>query len=771
MRIFKELRPFHYLLTIFCFAILNVSSSSGQIFVAHDAAGMNNGSNWFDAFTELQPAIDAATATCAEIWVKQGTYRPTSGTDRNIVYSITNKDVQIYGGFLGTETLRTQRSTDHTLTILSGDIGAASDASDNSHTVLYLDNVTRATVIDGLTIRDGNADGFGVLGSQGGGIFMIAASPTLCNLLITENSTRSFGGGIWMEMNSSPLIRHVQIINNTAIGNTSAQGGGINVRSSSPILEYVLIESNNVETSVSLGMGTGGGIVSTLSTLTIRNSKILNNSVVGGSDARGGGIFMTAGGILFLTNTTVINNEVSGGVERGGGIFLGTATGHFENVTLLNNVSDEGSQLDAGNGSSIPTFQNTIIWGANNDILYNRIGTASVIQAENSIWPGAELDISDVGGSSNTDPNLDAATGKITSTASSAYNEGSNAFNTTMYDGHGNLRVVDGTIDIGASEFVTCSGTVVADAGEDVLACEGTAITFFASGSGGTAPYMYRWLDRSGKELSKDQSYTFTKSKDDTLTLQVHDMMGCIGTDKIAITCKKDSTAIVCQDMNAVVDLFSFLTCSPTSGGTWTETTSSGVDLSSPNAVDFSGIGDGSYSFEYRVSEPPCNEEVERRLRIILVSSCPAPTDPCNCNNPANVELANGTFLFQDVITFTASSGGTALLTSNIGDMILDNTGNALTVPANFTETVAGGGMSTYSLVIYTAENSSGSGTISFNGFPLLPNPFVTSSCVPCLPIPTLGQWGIICLMLIMVIFGVASIMDRKNLLLHNKIS
>jgi hypothetical protein len=40
---------------------------------------------------------------------------------------------------------------------LSGDTGIAGDISDNAYTVVYMDHPDSLTVLDGFTVRDGNA--------------------------------------------------------------------------------------------------------------------------------------------------------------------------------------------------------------------------------------------------------------------------------------------------------------------------------------------------------------------------------------------------------------------------------------------------------------------------------------------------------------------------------------------------------------------------------------------------------------------------------------
>ena len=111
-------------------------------------------------FTDLQPAL-AASGSGDELWVAAGTYKPTADTDRTKSFLMKN-GVGIYGGFAGTETMRSQRDPSANVTVLSGDIGSVGIAGDNSFHVVTTDSsVTSTGVLDGFTITAGQADGGG----------------------------------------------------------------------------------------------------------------------------------------------------------------------------------------------------------------------------------------------------------------------------------------------------------------------------------------------------------------------------------------------------------------------------------------------------------------------------------------------------------------------------------------------------------------------------------------------------------------------------------
>ena len=98
-----------------------------MFYVKQNATGSNNGSSWADAFTALQPAMDAVGQNDDEVWVAQGTYLPAAFIDPNVTTDPRTKThlilrgMKIYGGFAGTETLLTERNPEAYPTVLSGD--------------------------------------------------------------------------------------------------------------------------------------------------------------------------------------------------------------------------------------------------------------------------------------------------------------------------------------------------------------------------------------------------------------------------------------------------------------------------------------------------------------------------------------------------------------------------------------------------------------------------------------------------------------------------
>ncbi|MEM9895609.1 MAG: SprB repeat-containing protein, partial [Bacteroidota bacterium] len=130
----------------------------GQIVHVDPAAtGTGDGASWANAVTDLQAGIDLAATVASssfpiQVWIKSGTYKATTGTDREVSYELKSY-VELYGGFDGTETTLAQRTISANPTVLSGDIGTINDAADNSRTTfIYTSSFEGPIIIDGLTL-------------------------------------------------------------------------------------------------------------------------------------------------------------------------------------------------------------------------------------------------------------------------------------------------------------------------------------------------------------------------------------------------------------------------------------------------------------------------------------------------------------------------------------------------------------------------------------------------------------------------------------------
>ena len=339
-----------------------------RLYVNQTATSNQTGCEWPNAFHDLQAALapiaEGTLTSVTEIWVAKGTYKPTTNTDRNATFQLQN-GVAIYGGFAGTETQLSERNATLNQTILSGDIGVVGDNSDNSYHVITGQNLEATTIINGVVISSGNANGDGN-NACGGGIFNTNSNPTMDYLLFENNSatyggglcnrngshpavsygffknnSAQDGGGIYNELQSHPVISHVFLQSNTA----SRQGGGLfNQAGSNPILGHVNISGN---TAVQ-----GGGIANN------NSSPKISHSIFSGNQATNGGGMVNLNQSSPLLSHVIINGNSA--TQTGGALLNQNSTPTLSQTTITENLAQTGSGIV--NQSSQTTINNSIIW-------------------------------------------------------------------------------------------------------------------------------------------------------------------------------------------------------------------------------------------------------------------------------------------------------------------------------------------------------------------------------------------------------------------------
>ena len=138
-----------------------------------------------------------------QVWVAQGTYKPTTISNHSLSFAMKN-GVTIYGGFVGNETALSQWVLSTPLaTIISGDIGALGNSADNSyHIINNPAGLTNSAVLDGFLITGGNANGSNSPDDVGGGMLnngngaSNSCSPLIRNCLFINNGAANQGGAL-----------------------------------------------------------------------------------------------------------------------------------------------------------------------------------------------------------------------------------------------------------------------------------------------------------------------------------------------------------------------------------------------------------------------------------------------------------------------------------------------------------------------------------------------------------------------------------------------
>jgi hypothetical protein len=317
-----------------------------QTVLMAEPGGLTSGmcESWANA-CELRYALTSAISG-QEIWAAAGTYKPTSGTSRTATFQLKD-GVALYGGFAGTETLRTQRDLAAHLTTLSGDIGTPGSISDNSYHVV---RGAGGATLDGFTITLGNANGGGS-DDGGGGMLNSESNTALTNITFSGNSAY-YGGGMY-NVSGSPTLTDVTFSGNTA----TTMGGGLFNQTDDPTLVKVIFDSNSASN--------GGGLYNHYS-----NSSTLTNVTFNANSATnaGGGMYNNDGSDPALTNVTFSANTA----DSGGGMYNDESDPVLTDVIFSSNLGFYGGGIH--NNLSSPTLTNITFSGNTGDFgggLYN----------------------------------------------------------------------------------------------------------------------------------------------------------------------------------------------------------------------------------------------------------------------------------------------------------------------------------------------------------------------------------------------------------------
>lgn len=341
--------------------------------------GTGSGSSWANATGNLKAALENATAG-TQIWVKEGTYRPTNCTncnfnDRNQYFQVKN-GVKLFGGFGGFETDPSQRNISAHPTTLSGDINEDGTLAGNSFTVIFTQNVSNLTIVDGFTITGGNADqggaGLGTPQTSGAGWFNLGStagansSPIVRNCIFTGNYAWGYGAGMFNDGSFSgaanPTYTNCQFIGNVArdggggLYNTGSFSG-----SCSPSLTNCQFIANKSELSDGGGMFNMGQLGTSSPTLV--NCRFERDSAF----SEGGGMvnFGKNGNSSPILTDCIFDKNVA---DLGGGIYNDGATGGYSASQFNNCDFTENHSLNDGaaiynngyQGTSSPSFSSCI---------------------------------------------------------------------------------------------------------------------------------------------------------------------------------------------------------------------------------------------------------------------------------------------------------------------------------------------------------------------------------------------------------------------------
>ena len=319
----------------------NTSESTKLVlYVTKNGNDSNDGRSWATSYANVQTAIDAAAKVAtgnrpSQVWVAKGTYT-NPGT-----YFQMKPNVEIYGGFAGTETELEDRTLGNE-TILT-----VVDPNDKIYDdVIHNTDITQSAKLDMVTVTGGKIRGINNRSN---------ASPTITNCTIADNGhigienrenssssiinctiTNHKSGGIHNRDYSSPVITNCTIANNS-MATSNDRYGIFSINHSNPIISNCTIVNN-----------IGTGILNTNNS----NSTITNSIIWGNVENE---IYNDAG-----STTSISYSAVKGGYSAGTNIItedpmlgeLGNYGGFVDTIPVLKGSSAIASGTT---GENIPT--------------------------------------------------------------------------------------------------------------------------------------------------------------------------------------------------------------------------------------------------------------------------------------------------------------------------------------------------------------------------------------------------------------------------------
>lgn len=561
-------------MSVLALGLLPISTFAAVHYVKADGTG--NGSSWTEAAGNLQSTIDAAQAG-DEIWVAQGVYKPETLIKSNKKTSkafILKDGVSLYGGFIGTESNKDQRAitkisfldipvcANITLLDANDDVedvwirsiesgtsyrytwglesNVVTGTKNNSTHVLYCANeFNNETVIDGFTIKGGNANVWNVK-AHGGAVYAIG-NVHISQCRIIENSayftaesttdSNSYGGAVYLDAKGKGSISDCYFestychssygsgvggavyVKNGAVDfcyfkNCVATdfGGAISAHSGSKITDCVaencysatggafyIDATSSVEHCVANScrglLGGGFTIVGSATHCVALNCYADAPEFQTSGGGQGGGFYLSTGSIL---GCVAYNNQA----YNGGGIVV--ESGKVVNTTAMFNVLRDGTTKNNIEGRELDGVKANI-----KDKVFNTIYETNVERSNFVNCPTFD------GRATNVDDSLALVNETDLSLARGSRFIDAGTFTEgffEMTDILDNPRIVGNSIDVGAYEYQ----------GDDEEPTPNIVITFAEGtqvariGVGGVDGYEFYidWGDGDPKEYSKAAYYS-----------------------------------------------------------------------------------------------------------------------------------------------------------------------------------------------------------------------------------------------------------------------
>jgi parallel beta-helix repeat protein len=321
------------------------------IYVDPNATGLNNGTAWTDAFTDISEAVASANlyGSGAQVWMKKGIYRqataltPISG-------------VSIYGSFAGRESSLDQRIIDPNSSIITGDTN--DDGFAETATLLSLNGVTDVR-IDGIAFTMSGSSGISIQNATGSNI-------VIANCTFSSNS--GYYGGLYAN-SADPCVMNCHFASNDKgiyaettidwVNGTTLEIDGCSFSGNSSYGIY-LSDAGAYIDNCEIGPNNDTGISCYDYGVEITESWIHDNSTKG--------VYCTQGATASLADCTLAGNWTGVQAETYADLTL--------NRCLISGSSDIG--VSAGLSCSVAIYNNIIKNSGSHGIYLTGTNTATV---------------------------------------------------------------------------------------------------------------------------------------------------------------------------------------------------------------------------------------------------------------------------------------------------------------------------------------------------------------------------------------------------------
>jgi len=366
-------------------------------------------------------------------------------------------------------------------------------------------------ILDGFTVSNGHTrmwpSGYDYYEQCGGGVNMYGGNAMITNCIISGNSAYVDGGGICFgTVNNCTIsgnttqdqgggICYSTVNNCTISGNTAYMGGGT--------YESIV---NNCTISGNSAYNYGGTYYGTVNNCTINGNSAnnlsggtcggtVNNCTISGNSAGryGGGTFYgTVNNCIISRNSagyggggtaygTVNDCAISGNLSnnKGGGTYDsivnncsisgnsaynggGTYDGSVNNCIIIENSAGYGGGTCFGTvnnctitGNAVTNSGGGTFYGTvNNCIIWDNTAPESTNYSDSIISYSCSYPLPSGTGNISNNPQFISATDFHLQATSPCRDAGTNAYAPMPWDLDGNPRIIDGTVDMGAYEFV-----------------------------------------------------------------------------------------------------------------------------------------------------------------------------------------------------------------------------------------------------------------------------------------------------------------------------